>query len=499
MRQSHFLYQFLSLASRPYMQLDALLNLILERAIHTTASDAGGAIFVFDPYAGKELLISAAMRGELADSHRSLVDKWMKNSQGILSLVLRSGKPYNCHDNSSDRNYFPLLKNSQSSLCIPLLDGDKVIGALSVESSRKNAYADRHLMELGLLAGEGVRAINRLLLRNHAARHGIELNLVGASGKLIELEQQIRLAASDPKSPVLISGERGSGKELAAYAIHYYSERRDKPFLPINCAAFSEALYLDELFGHERYSFTGASTARSGRFKAAEGGTLFFDEIGDMTPSVQASLLRTLDKGEVFRIGRDIPEKADVRIIAATNKDIENLVREGEFREDLYDRLNVFRIHVPPLRERKEDIPLLAKYFLRKYCIETKRSLRFKGKSICELCGRSDEVGCVSPEVYQALQNYDYPGNVRELQNLIIRLSATVVDEVLQAKHLPEHFHKKMEADEQAEDLTLNTALRKHIEQVLRMTAGNRTKAAKILGIPRTTLSSMMKKLGLLS
>jgi Nif-specific regulatory protein len=228
-------------------------------------------------------------------------------------------------------------------------------------------------------------------------------NIVGSSGRMQELFKVIERAA-DSRATVLIRGESGSGKELVARALHYNSSRANKPFVAVSCAALSETLLESELFGHEKNAFTGAATQKPGRFEMAHGGTLFLDEVGEIPPPLQVKLLRVLQEREFERVGGTKTIKIDVRLVAATNKDLEKAVKEGDFREDLYYRLQVIQVFVPPLRDRREDIPALVEHCLQKYNSENGRKLEF-----------------VSKEALDLLMHYRFPGNVRELENAMER------------------------------------------------------------------------------
>jgi DNA-binding NtrC family response regulator len=314
-------------------------------------------------------------------------------------------------------------------------------------------------------------------------------NIVGDSRPMQDVFRLIEKVA-DSDSTVLIQGESGSGKELVARALHYNSARRDRGLVPVNCGALPETLLESELFGHMRGAFTGATTNRIGRFEAAGGGTLFLDEIGDMSPALQVKLLRVLQLHEFEPIGSNKTRKVDVRVIAATNRRLEELVAAGKFREDLYYRLSVIPIDVPPLRERLDDIPLLANYFLENFSRARRRKMRPFG-----------------PDVLDAFRRYDWPGNVRELENLVERLVILAEDDRVGLTDLPEKFlaapapaapaaatvpdggvdfYQMIDAYERC---LMNAALAK--------ARGNKNRAAQLLGLKRTTLVEKLKKRGL--
>jgi formate hydrogenlyase transcriptional activator len=307
-----------------------------------------------------------------------------------------------------------------------------------------------------------------------------ELNgIVGSSPLLQHTLRQARMVAPTD-STVLISGETGTGKELFARLIHDVSRRLGGPFVRVNCAAIPEGLLESELFGHERGAFTSAFAQRVGRFEAAHGGTLFLDEIGDMPGSLQPKLLRVLQDGEFERLGGTRTIRADVRVVAATNKDLATLVTERAFRMDLFYRLNVFPISLPPLRDRPEDIPALVRYFTAKAASRMQR-----------------HIATIPPEAIRAFTNYYWPGNIRELQNLIERAVILAEDGILRTPSFDSN--PVVEGLHLVGD-TLREVEREHIIQVLDDThwvVGGRDGAAVRLGLPRTTLISKMKKLGL--
>lgn len=297
--------------------------------------------------------------------------------------------------------------------------------------------------------------------------------------KLLETARQI--APTDCN--VLITGESGTGKELFARYLHFVSHRNKGPFFAINCGALTEELLTNELFGHEKGAFTGANSRKKGIIESASGGTLFLDEITEMSPAMQVKLLRVLQEKELIRVGGTEPVEVDVRILAASNRNIHEATREKHFRQDLYYRLNVVSLHIPPLSERRDDIPLLCQYFLKKYSALMKKDVRE-----------------ISPSVIGLLVNYDFPGNVRELENIIERGVALANGHVIELAHLPDDL----------KDLDIKTFRRKegrypsleeqevsYIRWVLRETGGNKTMAADILGIDRVSLWRKIKKYGL--
>jgi transcriptional regulator with GAF, ATPase, and Fis domain len=300
--------------------------------------------------------------------------------------------------------------------------------------------------------------------------------------KVFELIEKV----ADTSATALITGESGVGKELVARAIHFNSSRRDKPLVVVNCGAIPEALLESELFGYEKGAFTGANTTRLGRFELADGGTIFLDEIGDMSFNLQVKLLRVLQERAFERIGGGKTIDVDVRIVAATNRNLDELVREGKFREDLFYRLNVVPINIPPLRDRKQDIPPLYVHFL-------ERSNSVNNAS----------VDGFSEEAMEILMEYDYPGNVRELQNLVERLVVLKKSGTIGIEDLPEKFYSPGKRTYDQFDLNRGyDTLVSEFEQALILkaldeTKGVKSKAAQVLSMNRTTLIEKMKRLGI--
>lgn len=323
-------------------------------------------------------------------------------------------------------------------------------------------------------------------LRRQFSEENASTEILGRSPAITSMLSMIRTVAPT-EATVLITGESGTGKELVARALHAQSLRKDEPLVTVNCAALAETLLESELFGHEKGAFTGADKRREGRFKQADRGTLFLDEIGEMPIGVQAKLLRALQQGEIQRVGSDKSEHVDVRVIAATNRDLRKEVEERRFREDLYFRLNVISLEVPPLRQKKEDIPLLAAHFLSHYAERNHKNV--KG---------------FSAQCMDMLLHYDWPGNVRELQNAVERAVILCTGEYVTGPELPvniaklaaEAMPKSSEVSSSLAGLPLEEVERRAIEETLRETGDNKSAAARKLGITRATLHKKLRKYG---
>jgi DNA-binding NtrC family response regulator len=305
--------------------------------------------------------------------------------------------------------------------------------------------------------------------------------LVGRSSGMLAVYKQIALACTSP-SPVLVTGETGTGKELVARAIHRHGPRSARPFVPLNCGALPEGLLESELFGHVRGAFTGAVADKKGLFEQASGGTVFLDEVGEMSPALQVRLLRTLELGELRPVGGSRVMNVDVRVIAATHRDLARAVKDGSFRQDLFYRLDVLAIHVPPLRERREDVPLLAAHFL-------------AGSS-----ARGRATAAITPAAAAALAAQDWPGNVRELENTLERLAAASRGSVIDVSDLPASFRSRPASLERplfADLPSLDELERRYLRHVLTQVKGNRSRAAEVLGIDRRTLYRMAERFSL--
>jgi len=317
-------------------------------------------------------------------------------------------------------------------------------------------------------------------------RKGSSLEMIGQSPAMHRIFRLVSKVAPT-ESPVLITGESGTGKELIAHAIHLQSRRSNRPFVAVNSSAIPEDLLESELFGYVKGTFTGATVDRPGLMQVADHGTLFLDEIAEMAARLQAKLLRALQNGEIRQLGGRESIRVDIRVIAATNRDLKRALAEGKFREDLYYRLNVFHIELPPLRERREDIPLLANWFREKFAREQEK-----------------KVTGFAEDAQMNLMHYDYPGNVRELENIVERAVVLTEGGQITAVDLPLEVRKpgipllgRGAAFPYSEGLTLAQLEAEHIRRVLVHTAGNTTKAAKSLGISRSTLWRKMKEYGL--
>ena len=362
--------------------------------------------------------------------------------------------------------------------------------ATAIEAMQKGAYhyipKPYKIDEVRMIAKRALekKALKdeiRVLKRDSHRGVGIPF-IIGKSSKIQELVELVaQVAPADCN--VLIFGETGTGKELFARAIHHQSGRAGERFLAFNCGAFTEELLTNELFGHEKDAFTGATTTKVGLLEAANRGTVFLDEIGDMPASMQVKLLRVIEEKSLLRVGGTQPIKVDIRIVAATNKDLKREVETGGFRKDLFYRLNVVSLHLPPLAERKDDVPLLAHHFLARYAEE-------QGKSIE---GFSDEA-------MEVLINYEYPGNIRELENVVERAVVLCNGAEILAKHLPQELGQytlKVYRQSSQQFPTLEENEVEYVGWVLKQVDGNKTKAAEILGIDRVSLWRKLKRWGM--
>lgn len=387
----------------------------------------------------------------------------------------------------SDLTGIDLLKRFRENVPVILITG---FGSLesAIESIKEGAF---DFISKPFKVEEIISVVKRALEGSNQSKRVEKTEflsgmLVGRTPEMIELYKEIARAAMT-RSTVLITGESGTGKELVAKAIHQHSLRKNKPFVAVNCGALTETLLEAELFGHTRGAFTGAVFDRRGLWEEADGGTLFLDEIGEISLSMQVKLLRALQEGEIRRVGSSQTRKVDVRIIAATNKNLEDEVKKGNFREDLFYRLSVITIYVPPLRERIEDIPLLAEKFLREISVELKKPyLQF------------------SAEAVKMMQAYEWKGNVRELQSVVEYAALRCRGEKILPEDLPVKLlsrdlksHTYFSSNFYLDLPSLDELEKRYIIYVLEKTGNNRTKAAEILGIDRRTLYRIAERFGI--
>ena len=419
---------------------------------------------------GEEALAIA----QAEDPDLVLLDIWMPGIDGLETLQrLRQNRP----------NQLVIMMSGHGTI------------ETAVKATRLGAYdfIEKPLsLEKILLSIQNAMKIGQLVAENQALREKIDLDyeMIGESPAISRLKGQIAVAA--PSSGwVLITGENGTGKELVARAIHYQSNRSQRPFVEVNCAAIPEDLIESELFGHEKGAFTGATAARKGKFDQSHGGTLFLDEIGDMSLKTQAKILRILQEQKFERVGGNRTIEVDVRVIAATNKDLEEEIKQGAFREDLYFRLNVLPFQVPPLRDRREDIPMLVKHFLAYFCSKESR-----------------EIKTTSDRAMQSLVNYNWPGNVRELKNLIERLVIMTPEQEIDLVHLPLSIGK-LSAEHQEGGIAITGTLpdsyreakelfeKRYLLEKLQKNGWNISRTAEEIGLERSNLHRKIKSYGL--
>jgi Nif-specific regulatory protein len=415
-------------------------------------------------------------------------------SQSVANKVLQDGAAILCVDRKDDES----LRDAESLvaarvcslLCVPLVIRERVIGLIYLDTTNAATVLDEGHLQLltgvGAIAAvaiENVQHLEWLQYENQRLQQEISLehDMIGESARMRDVFRFIeRIAPSD--ATVLIRGESGTGKELVAHAIHKNSERSAKQFIAINCAVLSEALLETELFGHEKGAFTGAVAQKRGRLEMAEGGTVFLDEVGELTPATQAKLLRVLQERQFERVGGTRTISVDVRLIAATNRNLEEAIKSGAFRQDLYYRLNVISLTLPPLRERREDIPLLAYHFVAKFSKKCKRL-----------------VSGITAETHNCLLAYDWPGNVREMENAIERAVVLGNTDMLLPEDLPEALWSNTPQPHDA--TSYHEALTKMKIQLIRRTLeqanGNYTEAAKLLRIHPTNLHRLVRTLGM--
>lgn len=473
------------------------------RCLDTLQSELGlghGTIMLLAPN-GEELRVEGLSQGAgpAADAVR------YKIGEGVTGDVLLTGKPAVIPDLSKERRFKDRIhqrraqgKTNLSFICVPIIIKEETVGTLSVDSPiREDVQLNETRQMLEILASMIAHDVSmrRMMnmeketfstenerLRNELAERSRPSNIIGQSSAMREVFTRIHQVAN-METTVLIRGETGTGKELVASAIHYASSRATKPFVKVNCAALNEGLLESELFGHEKGAFTGALYQRIGRMEEAEGGTLFLDEIGDFSPAIQIKMLRVLQEKEYQRVGSNETRRADVRILAATNVDLEKAVAEGAFRSDLYYRINVFPIHIAPLRKRKSDVLLLADFFV-------ERLARRMGKPIRR----------ISTTAINMLTAYHWPGNVRELENCLEHAILVASNEVIRGQDLPPTLQfPEQSVSREPVSLTdrIEVVERDCIVDALKRYNGNITAAARELGITARMVRYKIQKLGI--
>ncbi len=462
------------------LDLQEALVLIAESAAQLTSSE-GAAILLYDE-SRKNLIFQVATGpggGKIHDQRQSI-------DEGIAGRVLKAGEGYISNDAEQDIHHSRRMDirtgyTTRSLIAVPMTIGKRKIGVLEVVNKQKGSYGESDLALLNSFAGISAAVLDNarkfqnlkhehesLVTERKESRH----RLIGKTIAIENIRKTIDKIAAKPVT-VLISGESGTGKEVVAWQIHERSNRASHPFVKVSCAALNEGLLESELFGHEKGSFTGAQARHIGKFERARGGTIFLDEIGEISEGVQVKLLRVLQENEIERVGGSETIAVDARIISATNRDLKKSIQNGLFREDLFYRLNVMHIEIPPLRERKEDIPLLVEYIL--------ANLDF-----------DHPLDTISDEAMDHLLSHSFPGNVRELENMLERAAVFATDNILRRELLPEAV-----VTSPTEIMTYNQIQRQGIIVALKKSRGNQTKAANLLGITRDRLRYRLKTLNI--
>ena len=461
----------------------------LEEVVGTLATEkemANGTVTIISPSTGQlEIEVAHGISGAAQRKGR------YKLGEGITGRVVATGRPIIVPQIDEEPDFLNRTgarsgegRQKGSFICVPIQVGEQVIGALSVDRCYHDSFGVQSEVDLRFLTivstliartvhriqvvgreQEELRQENRKLRRELSSTNRIE-EIVGNSSRMEEVFAMVHKVA-DSEATVLLRGESGTGKTMVAKALHHNSERRDRPFIVVNCSALPETLLESELFGHEKGAFTGAQTRKKGRFELAGAGTLFLDEIGELSLSMQVKLLGVIQEREFQRLGGVETIRSRVRLVAATNRDLEEAVRERLFREDLYYRLNVFPIYLPPLRERRTDILLLADYFLKKYTTSNRRSIRRISTSAIDL-----------------LIQYHWPGNVRELENCMERAVLICDGSSIKSYHLPPTL-QTVDSIDAVKSLSLTDAVenfeRELIIEALKQNNGHQTRAAKYL------------------
>ncbi|RQV96039.1 GAF domain-containing protein [bacterium] len=490
----------------PNQILELAKKVLAETEVHNVLDHAVDQLIQLSG-AERGMVILFDQKGEpLFETARNLEKEDIENpgfevSRTIIDGVKVSGNPIsmrNALDNASMKGSSSTIRlKILSVICLPLVHNNETFGVIYLDNRTVRGMFSPQIFELvksfaDFISLSAYHALERKQQDQKISELESELRsryqfdaIITNSPKMMEILKLVSQVANSDAT-VLIQGESGTGKELIAQAIHYNSNRKDNSFVPINCGALPENLLESELFGHVKGAFTGANSDRAGWFETANGGTLFLDEVGEMTPSLQVKFLRVLQTGEYSRVGSREIHQADVRIITATNQNLKELIAEGNFRKDLYYRLNVIEIELPPLRERKSDIPVLANHFIDLYCKKCqKKKIR------------------VSREAESVLLTYDFPGNIRELENAIQRAITLTEGDSILPQYLPSSIYQNQNLNNKTTKYSTLTEAKRHaaeqaerefVSDCLRATKGHIRDAAKMAGIDASNFHKIMKK-----
>ena len=463
-------------------ELDPLLEKIMDIAVETVGAERGFILLTDE----RGVLRQRTARNISAENIQDIADI----SNSVVQRVLQAGEAVISYDAQVDEalreSESVILNQIQSIACVPLTIKQRPIGVIYLDSiTQRSGFTETSVPFLTAFAHQAAIAIENAQLYENMREENRQLRkqareassfgeIIGQSVKMKAVFDTMN-SVLDSDATVLIQGESGTGKELVARAIHYNGHRRDKPFIALFCGSLPESLLESELFGHKKGSFTGAMADKKGLFEAAHGGTFFLDEIGDLSSNLQTQLLRVLQEGEIKRVGENLVRKVDVRVLAATHRNLREFIAQGKFREDLFYRLNVINIYMPPLRERMKDIPLLAQHFLQKYAAKSKKEIRgFSNEALNEIAG------------------YSWPGNVRELENTIER--AVVLAKETQLTPADLRLHEATREMPMNSGLTLMQMERRLVEKTLDEVDNNITQAAERLGVSRRWIHYKLKQ-----
>ena len=475
------------------VDLPSLLKLIVTSVTELLECEAS-SLFLIDP-TGEQLILSVVtgpVSGEIKELRMNI-------GEGIAGWVAKNRKSLIVNDAKHDPRFFPAVDKAtgfqtRSILAVPLMDHEQIVGVLEILNTAKAKQFDQSDLELlsafGSFASVALRNAELLATmrdESQILKGSVEeryRTLIVESPRMREVVETLRRAARS-NSTVLLLGESGVGKEILARSLHNWSLRASKPFVAINCVALSDQLLESELFGHEKGAFTGAHQQKKGLLEVAQGGTIFLDEIGDMKPNLQAKWLRVLQDREFDRVGGTQPIKVDVRVIAATNQDLKEAIKDGRFRKDLFFRLNVVSVTIPPLRERREDIPALTRFFVGRYAKDMKRPHL-----------------AIDPKAIEALRQYDWPGNVRELANVIERAVVLASGDAISVDDLTlEAVETNGRPTEELMVLPFHESVerfkRMRLQEAIAKARGSKTKAAQALRLQPTYLSRLCKQMGI--